>query len=307
MRRNTFVLGFLAAISLAACAQNTMFPSQIAPPNSSAPVSPVNVVLADGTQVRLRLGSTSASNNARVGENLQLEVADDVRIAGVVVIAKGSVGSAAVTGLHAGVGGGPGGRIDVNLRSVTLADGKVVPVRATRERPIRDSQALVVSTASQDASIAPGTFVIAFIDGDQPVDLSRMRAAAGPRQELKVSSTPTNADVTIDGNLTGSTPYTFRVPSGDHVVSVRMAGYQAEQRTVHVASGAVALEVSLTKQDGSEASPTTKPPELSLGELARAARARKGPPSPAPEESAPGMATSQTRQRDPMEPQTPQH
>jgi hypothetical protein len=304
MRRNSFVLGFLiVAISLTAGAQTSTFPSQAAPSSANAPV---NVVLADGTQVKLRLGSTTPSNSARVGENLELEVADDVRIAGVVVIAKGSVGSAAVTGLRAGVGGGPGGRIDVNLRSVTLADGRVVPVRATRERPVRDSQALVVSSASQDASIAPGTFVIAFIDGDQPVDLSRMRAAAGPRQELKITSTPTNADVTIDGNLTGSTPYTFRVPSGDHVISVRMAGFQPEQRRVHVATGAVALEVSLTKQDGGEATPTTKAAELSLGELARAARARKGPPTPAPEESAPGMATSQTRQRDPMEPQAPQ-
>jgi hypothetical protein len=309
MRRNSSVLGFLiAAISLAACAQTSVFPGQMAPPSAKAPGgnAPVNVALADGTQVRLQLGSTTASNSARVGENLDLEVADDVRIAGVVVIAKSSVANAAVTGLHAGVGGGPGGRIDVNLRSVTLADGKVVPVRATRERSIRDSQALVVSTASQDASIAPGTYVIAFIDGDQPVDLSRMRAAAGPRQELKIASTPSNADVTIDGNVTGSTPYTFRVPSGDHVVSVRMAGYQAEQRTVHVATGGLALEISLVKQDGGEATPTTKAAELSLGELARAARARKGPPTPAPDESAPGMAVSQTKQRDPMQPQAPQ-
>lgn len=309
MRRNTFAPGFLiAAISLAACAQTSVFPSQMAPPRAHAPVAnaPVNVVLADGTQVRLQLGGSTASNSARVGESLELEVADEVRIAGVVLIAKGSVGNAAVTGLHAGVGSGPGGRIDINLRSVTLVDGKVVPVRATRERPIRDSQALVVSTASQDASIAPGTYVSAFIDGDQPVDLSRMRAAAGPRQELKIMSTPSNADVTIDGNLTGSTPYTFRVPSGDHVVSVRMAGYQPEQRAVHVATGAVSLEIPLVKQDGGEATPTTKAAELSLGELARAARARKGPPTPAPEESAPGMATSQTRQRDPMQPQAPQ-
>lgn len=303
MRRNSFVLGLLiAASSLTAWAQTSAVPNQPVPQAANAPV---NVVLPDGTQFRLRLGSTTTSSSARVGENIELEVADDVRIAGVVVIAKGSVGSAAVTGLHAGVGSGPGGRIDVNLRSVSLADGRVVPVRSTRERPIRDSQALVVSSASQDASIAPGTFVSAFIDGDQPLDLSRMRAASGPRQELKISSTPTNADVTIDGSLTGSTPYTFRVPAGDHVISVRMAGYQPQQRAVHVAGDAVALEITLTKQDGSETTPTAKAAELSLGELARAARARKGPPTPAPEESAPGMATSQTKPRDPMEPRTP--
>lgn len=305
MRRNTFVLGLLiVASSLTAWAQTSAVPNQPVP---QAANTPVNVVLPDGTQFRLQLGSTATSSSARVGENLELEVADDVHIAGVVVIAKGSVGSAAVTGLHAGVGGGPGGRIDLNLRSVTLADGRIVPIRSTPDRPIRDSQALVVSSASQDASIAPGTFVTAFVDGDQPVDLSRMRAASGPKQELKISSTPSNADVTIDGSLTGSTPYTFRVPAGDHVISVRMAGYRPQQRAVHVASEAMALEIALTRQDGSETTPTTKAAELSLGDLARAARARKGPPSPAPEESAPGLATSKTKPRDPMEPQTPQH
>jgi PEGA domain len=302
MRRHAFVLAlFVVASSLAAMAQNTQAPSQGA---QQAPNSPLNVVLVDGTQLRLRMGSTTAANSIRVGENLELEVAEDVRIAGVVVIAKGSVGSAAVTGLHAGMGGGLGGRIDINLRSVSLADGRVVPVRSTRERPVRDSQALVVSSASQDASIAPGTFVTAFIDGDQPVDLTRMRAAGGPRQELKITSNPTNADVTVDGSLTGSTPYTFRVPAGEHVVTVRMAGYRPEQRTVHLATTAVTVEVPLTKQDGSEAAPTTKAAEPSLGDLARAARARKGPPTAAPEESAPGMAVS--KPRDPMEPQTPQ-
>jgi len=301
MRSNTVILGlFVVAVSLVTWAQNSLSP------NAPVANTPVNVTLTDGTQLRLRLGNATTWANVRVGENLELEVADDVRIAGVVVIPKGGVGNAAVTGLHAGVSGGSGGRIDVNLRSVTLVDGRVVPVRATRERPVRDSQALVVSSASQDASIAPGTFVTAFIEGDQPVDLSRMRAAAGPRQELKITSTPSNADVSVDGSLTGSTPYTFRVPSGDHVISVRMSGYQAEQRAVHVASTPVTLEIPLTKQDGTEAAPTVKPAEVSLGDLARAARARRPAPSPAPEETAPGMAVSQTKPRDPMQPQVPQ-
>jgi hypothetical protein len=300
MCRKSLGLGLLTfALSLTSLAQTAGSASPLAAPSAA----PVNVVLTDGTQLRLRLGSTTTPGSARVGENLELEVADDVRIAGVVVIAKGNVGTAAVTGLHAGVGSGPGGRIDLNLRSVTLADGRVVPVRATRERPVRDSQALVVSSASQDASIAPGTFVIAFIDGDQAVDLSRMRAAAGPKQELKVISTPANADVSVDGHLTGNSPYTFLVPAGDHVLSVRMSGYQPTQRTVHVASEAVTVEIQLTKQDGTESTPTTKAAEPSLGDLARAARARKALLNP--EQRAQGVSDSPTGPRDPMEPQTP--
>jgi len=305
MRRNAFALGLLiGAVSLTSSAQSPAPQDQRAPQAASAPV---NVVLADGTQVKLRLGSSTASASVRIGEDLELEVAEDVRIAGVAVIAKGSYAIAAVTGLHAGVGSGPGGRIDLNLRSVTLADGQVVPVRATKERPIRNDQAMVVSSASQDASIAPGTFVTAFIDGSQPLDLIRMRAAGGPRQELKITSTPETADVSVDGHLTGTTPYVFQVPAGDHIVSVRMAGYQPSERTVRVAAAAVAVEIPLIKLDGAEAMPAAKAAEPSLGELARAARARKASQNPPPAADRGGQppANTQTSQRDPMEPPTP--
>src|SRR5882762_8973923 len=292
MRRNAFALGLLiGAVSLTSSAQSPAPQDQRAPQAASAPV---NVVLADGTQVKLRLGSSTASASVRIGD--------------VAVIAKGSYASAAVTGLHAGVGSGPGGRIDLNLRSVTLADGQVVPVRATKERPIRNDQAMVVSSASQDASIAPGTFVTAFIDGSQPLDLIRMRAAGGPRQELKITSTPETADVSVDGHLTGTTPYVFQVPAGDHIVSLRMAGYQPSERTVRIAAVAVVVEIALTKLDGTEAMPATKAAEPSLGELARVARARKASQNhpPAADHGKQPPANTQTSQRDPMEPPTPQ-
>lgn len=270
-------------------------------PYPSAPASsdPVNVVLPDGTPIKLGLGETAMSN-ARVGENLDLEVAEDVRISGVVVIAKGSVATGEVTGVRAGLGSSRIGKVDISLRSVTLADGQIVPIRSTKDAPTHSDQAMIISSSSQDASIAPGTTVTAYINGKQPLDMSRLRAAGGPTVDLKVNSTPANAEVLIDGRLNASTPYVFHVHSGDHTVVVRMAGFQPWQNTVHVGADAVQVQVSLAKKDGTEATPAAKAAEPSLGDLARAARARKPQSSTTPASD----SKDSSAPRDPMKPVT---
>jgi PEGA domain len=293
MRNNILTFAFCVVwLTLAAVAQTPAKPQ-------SAPSTPINLTLRDGTPVKLRLGSSAASGGARVGETIELEVAEDVRVSNVVVISKGNVASAEVTGLHAGLGSGT--RFDVNLRSLNLSDEHVVPVRSTRNRASRDDQAMVISNATQDASIAPGTTVIAFVDGDQQIDTTRLRAAGGATQTLKVASAPANAEVSVDGHLTGSTPYVFHVPAGEHTVVIRMAGFQPWQGTVRVGNDTAKVEANLVKQDGMESIPARKSQEVSLGDLARAARARK-----AQENSGPVMDLTQKMEdendkRDPMQ------
>jgi PEGA domain len=266
----------------------------------TASSAPINVVLTDGTPVKLRLGNTAANSGVRIGENIELEVAEDVRVSEVVVVAKGNIANAEVTGLHFGHGSGT--RFDISLRSITLSDDHVIPVRSTHNRANRDDQAMVISNATQDASIAPGTTVIAYVEGSQQIDTTRLRAAAASTQTLRVASTPANAEVTVDGHLAGSTPYVFHVGAGDHSVVIRMIGFQPWQGTVHIGSEPAKIEATLVKQDGMESVPASRGPEASLGDLARAVRARK-----AQENS--GQATDMTQQieeqsakRDPMQP-----
>ena len=115
-------------LAITALAQTPVKPQTV----SSAPI---NVVLADGTAIKLRLGNTAANSGARVGETIELEVAEEVRVSDVVVVAKGNIANAEVTGLHYGHGSGT--RFDVNLRSITLSDEHVIPVRSTHERANR--------------------------------------------------------------------------------------------------------------------------------------------------------------------------
>ena len=264
----------------------------------AANTAPINVVLADGTPVKLTLGSTAASKGVRLGENLELEVAEDVRVNDVVVLAKGSIANAEATNLRSGVNG-RGGWIDINLDSVTLADGHRVPIRSSKNKPFRDG-GTIVSNSGQDASIAQGTDLTAYINGDQSLDLTRLRAASGPTTEVKITSNPSNAEITLDGRVTGSTPYTLRVPSGDHVIVLRMVGFRPWQGKVHVAGEPLSVDAPLSKLDGTEPVPTTKAAEPSLGDLARAARARK-PQATTPATDANAQTATQSGKRDPME------
>ncbi len=302
MSKTALLLVLIAGLASGASAQNAV-------PNAApASAAPVNVVLQDGTPVKLRMGATAAANGVRVGETVELEVSEDVKVGDVVVIAKGSPASASVTNLRSG-GNVKGGWVDIDLDFVTLSDGEHVPIRASKQRPFRADQSSVVSSQAQDASITQGSDLTAFINGNQQLDLTRLRAAGGPTTTIKITSTPANAEVTLDGRLAGSTPSSLRATSGDHVIVVRMAGFQPWQKKVHVDAEPVNLDVALYKQDGAEPVPaTTKPAEASLGDLARAARARK-PQSPPPttvlEQDGPSTAANQGAQRDPMQAQSP--
>lgn len=271
------------------------------PPANSVPA---NVVLADGTVVKLRMTSATTPGSVRVGTNLELEVAEDVRVNDILVIAKGDAASAEVTNLRSGMSSTRGGWIDINLDTVALVDGERVAIRASKARPLHDTQETVVSSSGQDASITQGTDLIAYINGSQTLDVTRLRAAGGPTTEVKVTSTPPNAEITVDGRLAGNTPYTLHVGAGEHEVALRMVGFQPWQNKIHVAAQAVTVDVPLTKLDGTEAVPASKPNEPSLGDLARAARAHKPQSTNTPRVMDPdGQSTSsnQNGQRDPMQ------
>ena len=301
MSKTAFLLVLIAGFSSGASAQNA------ATKATATSAVPINVVLQDGTPVKLRMGATVAANGVRVGETLELEVSEDVRVGDVVVITKGSPASASVTNLRSG-GNVKGGWVDIDLDSVTLSDGERVPIRASKQRSVRNDQSSIVSSQAQDASITQGSDLTAFINGSLQLDLTRLRAAGGPTTTIKITSTPANAEVTLDGRLAGSTPSSLRATSGDHVIVVRMAGFQPWQKKVHVDAEPVALDVALYKQDGSEPVQVTKPAEASLGDLARAARARKPQattPSTVLEQDGPNAAPNQGGQRDPMQPQSP--
>lgn len=291
----------LLSLAITACLV-TCQAQTVPAPAQSASTAPLTATLADGTPLKLQMNSSTQLSSIRIGESLELEVAEDVRVGDVVVVAKGSVGQGEVTNLRSGAGSGRGGWIDLSLESVTLADGERIPIRTLKVKPVRDQQALVVSSSGQDASITQGTNLTAYVDGNQQVDLTRLRAASGPTREVKVTSDPSNAEISVDGRLSGSTPNTLRLAAGNHVVVLRMVGYQPWRHNVRVTNEPVAVDAQLAKEDGTESAPVSKPGEASLGDLARAARTRKPQSAPVRVMDPDGSGLTTSEPRDPMQP-----
>jgi hypothetical protein len=67
---------------------------------------------------------------------------------------------------------------------------------------------------------------------------------------VNVSSNPSGADVSVDGEFVGNSPVSLKLSSGKHTLSVRMAGYKEWSREINVYPGSeVQLIANLEKQN----------------------------------------------------------
>jgi hypothetical protein len=97
------------------------------------PVLPAEIILPDKTPVKLRLMRELSSADALVGENVDFEVVEDVKISAVVVIKRDAIAIATVTNARPKRRLGRSGKLDVVLNSVQLASGEKVALSASRE------------------------------------------------------------------------------------------------------------------------------------------------------------------------------
>lgn len=106
----------------------------------------------------------------------------------------------------------------------------------------------------KDITIPQGTEITAFVDGDMHLDMARFGAApaglsAAPvaQAALSIDSTPTGADIEIDGNFAGNTPSTLNLAPGKHAIVVKKKGFADWSRTMNITGGAVHLNAELEK------------------------------------------------------------
>jgi hypothetical protein len=159
------------------------------------PKAAVPNTLMDGTPVRLRLGRTISSASERVGNPVDFEVAEDVKVNNVVVIPVGAVASATVTAAEHKKHLGRAGTLELKLESVRLADGEKAAITAT-EGGKAGGHVGVMATAmvatgilffpaaplflfmhGKDMTIPKGTEVTAYVNGDVPLTMSKFAPA----------------------------------------------------------------------------------------------------------------------------------
>ena len=152
----------------------------------------------DGTPVSLRLAETVSSADAHVGQTVPFEVTEDVVVQGVTVVAKGAPAIATVTTAESKKRMGRGGKLDVNIDSVRLADGTKVQLAATKNTKggghVGAMTGAMVGTAivffpaaplflfmhGKDITIPKGTAITAFVQGDTKLDMARLTGKPDP-------------------------------------------------------------------------------------------------------------------------------
>jgi len=232
--------------------------------------------LEDGTPVKLRTARTISSADAHTGDTLDFEVLEDVLVKDVIVVPKGSIAWGTVTEAQAKRRMARGGKLDVNIDAVRLADGEKVPLRAVKDvkggghtgamTGAMVGTAIVFFPAAplflfmhgKDISIPKGTEITAYINGDTRLEEAKFKPGSPDSGSLAavntatalmdISSTPSGADIEIDDKFVGSTPSSISVAPGDHEVVVKKAGFTAWQKKVAVSAGHINLAAELVAE-----------------------------------------------------------
>jgi hypothetical protein len=275
MTQNAISCALIPFLSISFAAQPSMMvaisgssPAQIA--NASG--QPSDHTLHDGTPIKLRLGQNLSSGEAKAGQEIPFEVLERIDVDGIGVIPKGSSAIGVVTEAQAKRSMGRAGKLNISISYVRLADSEKAALRAVKDSSggshtgamtgAMVATSLILWPAApffllikgKDVNIPKGTEITAFVNGDMRLDMARFGAAqpasgsaVSGQTSLAVESSPTGADIEVDGNFVGSTPSAVSVPSGSHEIIVKKKGYAPWIRTMNVTGFIVHLNAELDK------------------------------------------------------------
>jgi hypothetical protein len=161
-------------------------------------------VLEEGTKVELVLAETISSADERVGNTVGFEVVEDVMVGNTVVIPRGASAWGTITVAESKKRMGRGGKLDVNVDKVRLADGEKVLLSAVQGGKggghtgamvgamvvtsliIWPAAPLFLLMHGKDITIPKGTRVVAYIRGDANLDPAKFTAQASAPKPLPV-------------------------------------------------------------------------------------------------------------------------
>ena len=264
-------------------AQSKMPNSAQSTPQAAGPQSsqaPKPNTLLDGTPVKLRLGRNISSANEKVGDEVDFEVLEEVKVNDTIVIAKGALAMATVTEADHKKSMGRGGKLDVNIDSVRLVDQEKAALRATEGGKggghVGAMTGAIVATSivffpaaplflfihGKDITIPKGTEVTAYVNGDFTFDVAKFRSAGDTSGSngtalslLEVDANEPNCDIEVDGSFVGNTPSKLSLAPGKHQVTVKKKGYADWTRNVMVSGSEIHLNAELESAPPISSSP----------------------------------------------------
>jgi hypothetical protein len=286
----------VVVLALVFCTQALLFPAGATPRPAPQGQNVNKLVLEDGTPVKLRLARTISSADETVGNQVDWEVVEEILVGEKIVIPKGSVALGTVTDVQAKRRMARGGKLDVNIDTVRLANGQKAALRAVKNGKggghtgamtgaivatslvLWPAAPLFLLMHGKDVTVPKGTQITAYVQGDMRLDARAFHTLDGQNDAVAVtirdegsgsgaglanvaiSSTPAGAEISVDKNFVGNTPSSVSLQPGEHLISVQKNGYQDWERKIKVSGGNVNLTAELTKgMDVPVVAPSTKP------------------------------------------------
>ena len=274
----TFVTPLLCILLINApfsAAQQQSAPPLVAAQTAVTPPTTNKFILDDGTPVKLRLSRNLSSADAKTGDNIDFDVLEEVKVGDVVVIPKGAIALGSVTDAEHKKRMARGGKLDIVIDYVKLADGEKAALRGVKETKggghTGAMTGAIVATSlvfwpaapfflfmhGKDTTIPKGTEITAYTNGVMPLDLAKFTTSAVPASsvaavspnpagaQLEIASNPSGAEVSVDGSFVGDTPSEIGVASGLHTVTITKHGYTTWERKLSVSSGKVTVNAEL--------------------------------------------------------------
>lgn len=78
-------------------------------------------------------------------------------------------------------------------------------------------------------------------------DAGIVQTASPKEAKIKMTSTPSGADIEVDGGFVGNTPSEVTLPVGDHSVTIKKSGFKPWERRIKVTGGDINLSAELEK------------------------------------------------------------
>ena len=112
----------------------------------------------------------------------------------------------------------------------------------------------------KDVTIPKGTEITAYINGDTRLDQAKFQPGktepVTASQALidtamtlvDIASTPSGADIEIDGRFVGNTPSSIRLSPGDHEIAVKKNGFAVWDRKMSIPTGHINLSAELAPE-----------------------------------------------------------
>jgi hypothetical protein len=236
---------WLALASLAAYDQAPLDGAAIEKLLKAGPsATPAVLALHDGAPIRLRLTRDLSFATDKPGDRVDFEIPEDLRIDGILVIARGARATATFTEAQPKTRLGRGGRLGVGLDRVPLLNGDKAAVRAAQEgggatggateapgAVVRPAAPSLLFTFGRDDAFPEGTTITAYIDGESKLDPARFLI------DIAFTSTPEGAVVSMYGTSIGRTPFTTKLASGTYSAVFSTEGYPDLTRNVAVGPG----------------------------------------------------------------------